>query len=92
MLGLLKFLEILGTLVVMKNGGQPNDVSRLINYARLGARAGATGKRELEEAVAKVQQLVDEDRSMTDEELAELDEAIQGKLARAAAVELPPEE
>lgn len=89
---LIRFLEVLGTLVRMRNGGEENDVTRLINYARLGARAGDTGKRYLVAAVQKVEQLVAEDRHMTDAELAEIEASIQNKLARAAGVVLPAEQ
>jgi hypothetical protein len=89
MLAVVKFLEVLGALVLMKNGGQPNDLSRLINYARLGARAGDKGREYFEAATAKVKQLVDEDRSLTEQEIADLNAQIRGKLARAAGVEIP---
>lgn len=91
MVALIRFLEVLGVLVRMKNGGEENDVSRLLNYARLGIRAGDQGKQHLKAAVLKVEQLVAEDRSLTDQERADLDAAITGKLARAAAVVIPPD-
>lgn len=90
-----RFLEILGALVVMKNGGEQNDVSKLLNYARLGLRAGDVGREYFEAAVAKVEQLVAEDRGLTELELADLDTAIRTKLARAAGVvlvEAPPKD
>jgi hypothetical protein len=89
LVALARFFQVLGTLVTMRNGGVDNDLSRLLNYARMGALAGDKGREHLKAAVAKVEQLVAEDRSLTDEELADLDAAIKGKLARAAAVELP---
>lgn len=83
-----RFLEVLGVLVVMKNGGEDNDLSKLLHYARLGVRAGDTGTEHLKAAVAKVEQLVVEDRNLTDAELAFIDASIKDKLARAAAVNL----
>lgn len=89
---LIAFLGALAELVRMKNGGTDNDVSKLLDYAKLGARAGDTGKRHLEKAVAVVQQLVAEDRALTDQELADLDASIRDKLARAAGVQIPADD
>jgi hypothetical protein len=89
---LIRLLQALALLVEMKNGGEPNDISRMLKYAHLAARAGDKGKQHLQAAVAKVEQLVREDRGLTELELRDLDNAIRGKLARAAAVVLPPEE
>lgn len=86
MAALIRFLEMLRQLVIAKNGGNENDTSKLLNYARIGVRAGDTGKRHLEAAVAKVEQLVAEDRAMTPEELADVDSAIEKLLARAGSV------
>lgn len=84
---IVKFLEALRALVILKNGGEENELSKLINLARIGVRAGDTGKQYLTRAVETVEQLVAEDRAMTDEELAALDVIIREKLARAAAAD-----
>lgn len=84
---IVKFLEALRLLVIAKNGGEENELSKLINLARIGARAGDTGRQYLSRAVETVERLVAEDRSMTDQELADLDVIIREKLARAAAVD-----
>lgn len=91
MAALVQLLAVLTSLARMKNGGADNDLSILLNYARLGVAAGDKGKKNLEEAVAKVEQLVAEDRALTDEERAELDGKIEALLDRAAAVEIPTE-
>jgi hypothetical protein len=85
---LAQFLSLASSLVRMKNGGIENDVSKLLQWGGLAAKAGESGRRELAEATAKVQQLVDEDRGLTDSENDALDRAIADKLARAAAVDL----
>lgn len=81
------FLEALGALAQLKNGGQNNDITRLANLAAAGVRTAEAGKTGLEQATAKVQQLVDEDRALTDAENAALDASIEDKLAKIAAVD-----
>lgn len=88
MTALIQFLETLALLVALKNGGRENDVTRMLRLAAVGARAKANLKEALDEARAKVQELVDQDRSLTDEENAAIDASIAEKLARAAAVDL----
>lgn len=89
MTALIRLLTALATLARLKNGGEENDLSILLNYARMGLRAGDTGKRYLQAAADKVEQLVREDRGLNDQERADLDAAIRGKLARAAGVVVP---
>lgn len=81
---IVKFLTALRLLVIAKNGGEENELSKLINLARLGVRAGDTGRQHLTRAVETVEKLVAEDRAMTDQELADLDVIIREKLQRAA--------
>lgn len=85
---LIGFLEALSLLVKMKNGGEPNDVSKLLELGATGARAKGDFDVAFTEARDKVQQLVNEDRGLTDEESAAIDASIEAKLARAAAVDL----
>lgn len=85
---LAQFLSVLSSLVQARNGGQANDVTRLLNYGAAGVRAGSTLEEGLKDATLKVQQLVDEDRSLTDAETAELDASIEAKLARAAGAKI----
>lgn len=87
-----RFLSVLAAYVEMKNAGHPNDVSR---FLRLGAsidNARVTVKERLEEAMVKVQALVDEDRLPTHEELAEVDASITARLKEIAQADLtdPP--
>jgi hypothetical protein len=84
-----RFLSVVSTLVVMRNGGVENDVSRALKLGAIAARGGEEAKRELEAATAKVQQLVDEDRALTADESAAIDASIESKLAAIAAVQLP---
>lgn len=85
---LVQFLTVLAALVKAKNGGQDNDVSKLLRYGAAGVQAGRTLEDGLKDATLKVQQLVDEDRGLTDAESAALDKSIEDKLARAASVKL----
>lgn len=84
------FLEAIGALAQLKAGGQNNDITRLLNLAAAGVKTAELGKTGLEEATKKVQQLVDEDRGLTDAENAALDASIEGKLAAIAAVDTSP--
>jgi hypothetical protein len=83
-----KLLEGLHVLALMKAGGTETDLSKLLHLGGLAAAAGEEGRAELEAAVAKVKQLVDEDRGLTAEELAALDASIQSKIDRIANVDL----
>ena len=81
-------LESLSALAMLKNGGQNNDLTRLMQLAAAGARTAQAGKTGLEEATAKVQQLVDEDRGLTDAENAAVDASIEAKLDAIAKTEI----
>lgn len=83
-----KLLQLLSVLATAKNGGVATDLSKLLQLGSAATRAGEAGRAELEAAVAKVQQLVDEDRGLTDDENAALDASIEEKLKAAAAVDL----
>lgn len=78
------FLETLSALAQLKTGGVPNDLSRLLHLGAVGVRVAAEGKTGLEEATAKVQQLVSEDRGLTDDENAAIDASINRKLKQIA--------
>lgn len=81
-------LESLSALSMLKNGGANNDLTRLLQLAAAGVRTAKTGETGLEEATAKVQQLVDEDRSLTVAENAALDASIEAKLDAIAKTEI----
>jgi hypothetical protein len=83
-----EFLSLLAMLVERRKENGAADVAKLLHLGAAAGKAGAAGKEALEAAVAKVKQLVAEDRGLTDEENAALDASIEDKLARAAAVDL----
>ncbi len=85
---LVVFLEALSALATLKNGGVGNDLSKLLQLGAVGVRAAEQGKTGLEEATAKVQQLVDEDRGLTVDENAALDASIDAKLDAIAKTEI----
>jgi hypothetical protein len=85
-----EFLMLLAQLVDQrKYGGNNADVVRLLKLGAAAGKAGAAGKEALEQATAKVKQLVAENRGFTQAEEAELDASIADKLSRAASVEIP---
>jgi hypothetical protein len=85
-----EFLMLLAQLVDQrKYGGNNADIIRLLKLGAAAGKAGVAGKEALEQATAKVKQLVTENRGLTNEEEAALDASIEDKLTRAAAVEIP---
>jgi len=84
------FLTVLARLAAARNGVD-DDVARFFRIGASLVDKGAQGKDAFEAATAKMRELVDENRSMTDEENLALEESIADKLARAAAVDLNTE-
>lgn len=82
------FLEAMSGLAMLKNGGANNDLTRLLQLAAAGVRTAEAGKTGLEEAAKKVQQLVDEDRALTDAENKAIDADIDAKLEAIANTEI----
>lgn len=86
-----QFLMLLAQLAEQRKENGGADLAKLLRLGAAAGRAGAAGKQALADATAKVQQLVDEGRGLTDEENASIDASIDDKLARAAAVDLSDE-
>jgi hypothetical protein len=87
-MGWFDFLSLIATLAERRKENGAADVVKLLRLGASIGKAGEAGREALLEATAKVRQLVDEDRGLTDDENASLDASIEDKLARAAAVQI----